>query len=165
KVLGRGGGGGGESHALQEAITRAEQAGLLFVAAAGNEGQDNDAVPNFPSNYPNPNLLAVAAIDLAGQKPTFSNFRATQVDLGAPGGGILSSVPNDRYEKFSGTSMATPHVAGAAALVLGHDDHKTKSAIEVKAVLMQNARRIAALSGKCVTGGTLDIGFLGSAPS
>jgi subtilisin family serine protease len=165
KVLSNSWGGPGESHALQEAITRAEQAGLLFVAAAGNERQDNDQVPNFPSNYPNPNILAVAAIDLAEQKPDFSNFGATKVDLGAPGVGILSSIPNDRYQKLSGTSMATPHVAGAAALVWGHDDHKTKSAIEVKAVLMDKARRIAALSGKCVSGGTLDIGFLGSAPS
>jgi len=161
KVLSNSWGGGGNSQALQDAITRAEQAGLLFVAAAGNESQNNDLVPNFPSNYPNANLIAVAAIDIAEQKPGFSNFGATMVDLGAPGVGILSSVPGNKYDTFSGTSMATPHVAGAAALVLAHPDHKSKSAVEIKNLLMQKARPIASLSGKCVTGGTLDIGFLG----
>ena len=163
KVLSNSWGGGGNSQALQDAITRAEQAGLLFVAAAGNEFENNDVKPNFPSNYPNENILAVAAIDIAEQKPAFSNFGATTVDIGAPGVGILSSIPNNGYEKLSGTSMATPHVAGAAALVLAHAEHQTKSAAEVKNLLMQKARPLASLSGKCVTGGTLDIGFLGSA--
>jgi subtilisin family serine protease len=161
RVLSNSWGGGGDSQALKDAITRAEHAGLLFVAAAGNESQNNDLVPNFPSNYPNDNLIAVAAIDIAEQKPSFSNFGATMVDLGAPGVGILSSIPGNKYEKFSGTSMATPHVAGAAALILAHPDHKNKSAAEVKNLLMQKARPIASLSGKCVSGGTLDIAFLG----
>ena len=164
RVLSNSWGGGGESQALAEAITRSEQAGMLFVAAAGNSlPLNNDANPNFPSNYPNDNILAVAAIDIADGLADFSHFGATTVDIGAPGVGILSSVPNNGYEKLSGTSMATPHVAGAAALVLAHPDHQNKSAIEIKAILMQKARPLFSLSGKCLTGGTLDIGFLGSA--
>ncbi|WZO96179.1 S8 family peptidase [Isosphaeraceae bacterium EP7] len=162
RVLSNSWGGGGESQALAEAITRSEQAGMLFVAAAGNEGKNNDITPNFPSNYPNPNVFAVAAIDISEQLPNFSCFGATMVDIGAPGVGILSSIPGNGYEKLTGTSMATPHVAGAAALALAHADHQSKSGLEIKALLMQKARPIGSLSGKCVTGATLDIAFLGS---
>jgi subtilisin family serine protease len=164
RVMSNSWGGGGESQALADAITRAEQAGILFVAAAGNESANNDLVPNFPSNYPNENVLAVAAINQSDQLATrFSNFGATTVDIGAPGDGILSTVPGDEYATFSGTSMATPHVAGAAALALAHPDHQSKSASEIKALLMKKVRPLGSLSGKCVAGGTLDIEFLGSA--
>ena len=164
RVMSNSWGGGGESQALADAITRAEQAGILFVAAAGNESANNDVVPNFPSNYPNENVFAVAAINQSDQLATrFSNFGATTVDIGAPGDGILSTVPSDGYATFSGTSMATPHVAGSAALALAHPDHQSKSAIEIKALLMKKARPLGSLSGKCVAGGTLDIEFLGSA--
>ena len=162
KVLSNSWGGGGRSQALADAITRAEQAGILFVAAASNDGEDNDEFSNFPSNYPNENVLAVAAINPSDGLAPFSNFGATTVDIGAPGVDILSTVPDNGYEEFNGTSMATPHVAGAAALALNHPEHRNKSAVEIKGLLMSKARPLSSLLGKCVSGATLDIQFLGT---
>lgn len=117
-------GGGGYSSLLHGAINRAARAGILFLCAAGNSGRNNDRAANYPSNYdtrqgPSPAsydaVIAVAAITSSGAKASYSNYGATTVDLGAPGSGILSTVPGG-YASYSGTSMATPHVTGAVGL-------------------------------------------------
>jgi subtilisin family serine protease len=117
-ILNNSWGGGGFSQALLEAIELARDRNALFVAAAGNEGRDNDAQPSYPASYDVENVLAVAASDRNDQLATFSNFGATSVDLAAPGVGILSTTPGSAYRSFDGTSMATPHVSGVAGLIL-----------------------------------------------
>jgi len=155
-------GGGGFSQALQDAIERANQAGILFIAAAGNNGTDNDATASYPSNYPNSNIIAVAAITNTGALASFSQYGATTVDLGAPGSGIYSTVPVKSgknvvagYASYSGTSMATPHVTGAAALYAS--THPGATAAQIKAAILGSTVTTSSLSGKCVTGGRLNV--------
>ena len=153
-------GGGGFSQALSDAVTRANTANILFIAAAGNGGSDaigdnNDAVANYPSNLPQANVIAVAAITSTGAKATFSNYGATSVDIGAPGSGIWSSTAYNIYSSYSGTSMATPHVTGAAALYAAY--HPGSSAATIKAAILNSATPTASLSGKCVSGGRLNV--------
>ncbi len=107
-------GGGGASALLEQAIS----GGPLFVAAAGNDGLNNDGAPHFPSSYSLPNIISVAATDRNDVYAGFSNYGAISVDLAAPGVDIFSTLPDGNYLSFDGTSMATPHVAGAAALLL-----------------------------------------------
>lgn len=107
-------GGSGGSKAVRDAIAAARH---VFVAAAGNEGNNNDSKPSYPASYKLDNIVAVAATDDNDLLPSFSNYGATSVDLAAPGVDILSTLPGDSYGQLSGTSMATPHVAGVAALV------------------------------------------------
>jgi subtilisin family serine protease len=110
-------GGGGYSQALEDAIERANAAGIVFVAAAGNQGLDVDLFPSYPSSYENSNVVSVAALDSDGNLATFSNFGSEGVDVAAPGVGILSTLPGDAYGSYSGTSMAAPHVTGLLALL------------------------------------------------
>jgi subtilisin family serine protease len=158
-------GGGGFSQGLQDAIERANAADILFIAAAGNGGSDgvgdnNDAVANYPSNYPNANIIAVAAITSSGGLASFSNYGATTVDIGAPGSGIYSTVPTKSgtsgYSSYSGTSMATPHVTGAAALYAS--THPGSSAATIKNAILSSATPTASLTNKCATGGRLNVG-------
>ena len=149
-------GGGGRSQALEDAIRRADNAGHIFIAAAGNGGSDgvgddNDATPHFPSSYDVPNVVAVAATD---RLASFSNFGANSVDLAAPGVGILSTLPGNGYGRYSGTSMATPHVAGAAALIKSQEPGL--DAAQVKAKLLRYADQKASLRGKVATDGRLN---------
>jgi subtilisin family serine protease len=154
-VLSNSWGGGGFSQALLDAINAANNAGMLFVAAAGNSNSNNDVTPHFPSSYNAPNVLAVAATDNRDNKSSFSSFGATSVDLGAPGTAILSTVRNGGFATFSGTSMATPHVAGAAALVLSNCSSLTTA--QLKANLMNNVDPNTSLAGRTVTGGRLNV--------
>jgi hypothetical protein len=160
-------GGGGYSSTLQDAITRAANAGILFVAAAGNGGSDgvgddNDVTANYPSNYDTTSgsgfdsVIAVAAIDKSGNLASFSNYGSTTVDLGAPGVGIVSTLPFNSYGSYSGTSMATPHVTGAVALYAA--SHPGANALTLKNAVLDSARATptASLSGKTVTGGRLN---------
>jgi subtilisin family serine protease len=154
-VLSNSWGGGGFSQALLDAINAANTAGMLFVAAAGNSNSNNDVTPHFPSSYNAPNVLAVAATDNRDNKSSFSSFGATSVDMGAPGTAILSTVRNGGFATFSGTSMATPHVAGAAALVLSNCPGLTTA--QLKANLMNNVDPNTSLAGRTVTGGRLNV--------
>jgi PKD repeat protein len=163
KVMNNSWGGGGFSQALLDAIATADQAGALFVAAAGNDSADNDATPHYPSSYEVPNILAVAATDQTDAKAFFSNYGAASVHLGAPGVSILSSVPTtgdpccsdpSGYKLLSGTSMATPHVTGAAALAFAQYPGITHH--QAKLRLMSGADPIPALAGITVTGARLN---------
>ncbi len=152
-------GGGGKSQALQDAIARADSSGHLFVAAAGNGGadgvgDDNDAAPHYPSSYSNPNIVAVAATDDRDTLASFSNFGVTSVDLAAPGVRILSTLPGDAYGSYSGTSMATPHVTGVAALVKSRN--LTLGDAKIKAKLLKRVDEKAGLAGKVLAGGRLN---------
>lgn len=156
-------GGGGYSQGLYDAIQRANNANILFIAAAGNGGSDgvgdnNDNTPHYPSSYTNTNIIAVASITSTGARSSFSNYGATSVDLGAPGSGIYSTLPssaNNKYGSYSGTSMATPHVTGGAALYAAY--HSGSTASQIKNAILSSAVPTASLSGRCVTGGRLNV--------
>jgi subtilisin family serine protease len=176
RVMNNSWGGGGFSQALLDAINIADNAGALFVAAAGNDGTDNDQIANYPSNYDAPNVVAVAAIDHNGNLAVWdlgnggggcgcqgcgnvvgapgSNFGATTVDLAAPGKKILSTTPNNGYQELQGTSMATPHVSGVAGLVFSQFPSWTH--LQVKERLLSTVDVSPGLQGKMVTGGRLN---------
>lgn len=159
-------GGGGFSQALADAIADAARANILFVAAAGNGGQDqvgdnNDTVASYPSNYNTTSaagydsVIAVAAISSNGTLASFSNYGPTTVDLGAPGVSITSTTAFNTYSSYSGTSMATPHVSGAVALYAS--THSVRGAALKQAILAATTPT-ASLAGKTVTGGRLNAG-------
>jgi subtilisin family serine protease len=110
-------GGGGFSQALYDAIKAHMNAGILFIAAAGNSSANNDTALFLPASYYLPNMIAVAASNHTDALAWFSNYGRRTVHVGAPGQGILSTTPGNTYSTFSGTSMATPHVTGLAALI------------------------------------------------
>ena len=143
------------SSVMFDAVSRANDAGVLFVASAGNESSDNDVSPRYPTNYDIPNVISVAAADNNDRLAEFSNYGATTVDLVAPGVEILSTVPGNGYEVHSGTSTAAPHVAGAAALLLAEDSSLTVT--ELKQTLMDTANPIGSLAGMTVSEGRLSL--------
>jgi uncharacterized repeat protein (TIGR02543 family) len=155
---------GGESYSTIhiEAIRRAHNAGIVFVAAAGNGGDDgigddNDIISYYPTSYEVDNVISVAAITRTGGKAGFSNYGLKSVDLGAPGVSIYSTdhLSDTDYSYKDGTSMAAPHVSGAAALILSREPHLTPS--QVRERLIDTASPLASLSGKTVSGGMLDV--------
>lgn len=155
KVINASLGGGGRSQSMFEAIARAQQRGVLLVAAAGNSGLDTDIFANYPSNYDLDNVISVAAINRYGEIWAFSNYGGKTVDIGAPGVDILSLGIGDdsAYQENSGTSMAAPHVAGVAALV--YSAFPNASAEEVRDRIISSAIQESSFSGKMVSGGRL----------
>jgi subtilisin family serine protease len=147
-------GGGGFFQPLYDAIAAAGAQGHLFVAAAGNSGLDADLDPMYPAGYDLDNIVSVAATDHNDFLAGFSNYGATSVDLGAPGVDVYSSIPGGSYGYLSGTSMATPHVSGVAALI--HDLHPTWGFDQIKNVLLSTVDPIPALDGLTVSGGRLN---------
>lgn len=142
--------------ALSDAIERAREAGVLFVAAAGNDSADNDgAQRSYPAAYEHDNILAVAATDEDDKMAYFSNYGKKSTDIGAPGVNIYSSVPGNKYASYSGTSMACPHVVGAAALIWSAQPNLTYD--QVKEVLMETSDPVESLEGKTVTGARLNV--------
>lgn len=150
--------------ALLEHIQQAETAGHLFIAAAGNSSADNDTTPFYypcdltksSSDNPNPptNIICVAATDQADNLAWFSNYGASTVHLGAPGVGILSTLPGSNYGTLDGTSMATAHVTGGAALLKGCKANLDWATI--KSILLKTARPVLSQSGQTVTGGVVN---------
>lgn len=155
RVLNNSWGGGGFSQVLSDAITSSEEANILFVAAAGNDGTDNDANPSYPSGYDHDSILAIAGTNHTDGMYSDSQYGLTTVDMAAPARNVLSTTPNNGYSSFTGTSMATPHVAGAAALVLSINPDLTTS--ELKELLMNSGDDNAATAGKTVTGKRLNL--------
>ena len=148
-------GGGGYSQGLKKSIEAAGKEDIVFVAAAGNDGQNNDVNPHYPSSYDSPTLISVAAIGAGGLLASFSNYGLVSVDLGAPGVAINSTLP-DGYGLLSGTSMATPHVAGGIALYASsHPD--VRKAADLKAAILAAVIPTTSLNGKTVTGGRLNV--------
>jgi serine protease len=153
RILNNSWGGGGFSQALLDEINKAGANDILFLAAAGNYGSNDDTTPFYPCSYHTANEICVAATDNRDSMASFSNY-GTTVDLAAPGSSILSTIPGGTYEYFSGTSMATPHVSGAAALALSTG---YQSVWTLKSTILAAVDPLAALTGRVATGGRLDV--------
>ncbi len=142
------------SKALEDAIRAAGEQGILFVAAAGNSSTDNDKRKHYPSNYDLPNVISVAALDKGDLLASFSNYGAKTVHVAAPGKDIVSTWLREAYREASGTSMATPHVAGIAALILAAEPDLTVE--ELRERILSSGDPIDTLKGKIVSGGRLN---------
>ena len=142
------------SRALGDAIKRAGDEGILFIAAAGNSSTNNDTRPHYPSNYDLPNVLSVAALTRTDVLARFSNFGANTVHIAAPGAEIMSTWPGNQYEEHSGTSMATPVVSGVAALILSVNPDL--SVTDLRRRLLDTVDKLPALDGKVSSGGRVN---------
>ncbi len=143
------------SQALADVVTQVQQSGHLVIAAAGNENNDIDAQNvNFPARLPNDNVITIAASTQGDGRISYSSYGPVSVDLASPTE-FVSTFPGDAYQGFSGTSQATPVVAGAVALAWAQTPSWTY--LEMRQHLLDNVRPVAAWSGLTVTGGILDM--------
>jgi subtilisin family serine protease len=158
RVLSNSWGGGGYSEVLAESIRRANREGIIVVAAAGNSGSDNDILPSYPANYDVPNVISVAASDEDNNLTNFSCFGANTVHIAAPGSMIRSTVLGNQYQELSGTSMATPFVSGALALLLANEPGLSISQAIQR--LYQSATPLPQLEGVLTSGRLLNLNNL-----
>lgn len=147
-------GGGGASQALKDSIAAAKDAGIMFIAAAGNSATNNNTRPHYPSNYQVDNVVSVAAHNYSDRMAYFSCFGSTTVHVAAPGRNILSTVTNGGYSVYSGTSMATPHVSGVVGLLIA--DQGRMDVNEVRERLMATTVDVRAYRRKTISGGRVD---------
>ncbi len=143
-----------KSRALEDVIRKANEEGILFVAAAGNSTSDNDQTPHYPSSYNLGNVVSVAALNRNDELASFSNYGAKSVHVAAPGEEILSTWLKNGFEEKKGTSMATPFVAGVAALILA--DNPKMSVDDLRAKLLKSVDPIPSLRGKVSSGGRIN---------
>ena len=148
-------GGGGRSDTMKDAIEELGTKGVIMCAAAGNDDNNNDNNPHYPSNYDLDNIIAVAATDNRDELASFSNYGVQSVDIAAPGVDILSSINGDGYDSWNGTSMATPHVVGAVALLAAQDANTTVA--QRVELILSNVDVISSLSNKVASGGRLNV--------
>lgn len=151
-ILSNSWGGGPFTQALFDIISDANDKGVLFIAAAGNSSANNDSRPAYPASYAIPNVVSVAAIDNQGKLASFSSYGKKSVHVGAPGVNILSMTTKG-FESWSGTSMATPHVAGVAALLAAHQPEFTHH--EIKGRMLATTVRLDGLRNRVSTAGMI----------
>lgn len=159
RVINASWGGGDDSQGLRDALSAAGNAGILFVCAAGNDGIDNDDDPSYPTAYAESmsNVISVAAINQGDQLSSFSNYGHSTVSVAAPGEFIYSLSPEGSYRVLSGTSQATPHVSGIAALLFANNPGLTPA--QVKDRIIRTAEPITPLASKTVASGRANAYF------
>lgn len=139
---------------MLEAIEYANKQGVIFVAAAGNSYGNNDNDPLYPASYKVDNVISVGSISSKGKKSSFSNYGKESVHVFAPGSNIISTVQRGDYMKMSGTSMATPHIAGAVGLIISmKPDLSPKS---IKELLIRSSKKSSTLEKYSISGGYVD---------
>ncbi|MFN2454673.1 MAG: S8 family serine peptidase [Pyrinomonadaceae bacterium] len=143
-----------KSKALKDAIREAGEAGILFIAASGNAGADSDKSPHYPAGYDLPNMISVAALNRKDELASFSNYGAKSVHVAAPGSEILSTWLNGSFEEHSGTSMATPEVAGVAGLVLAASPEISMT--DLRERILKSVDPLPSLHGKISSGGRIN---------
>lgn len=143
-----------KSKALEDAIRKAGEEGILFIAAAGNDGSDNDKRPHYPSNYNLPNVISVAALDRNDELASFSNRGVKTVHVAAPGKDILSTWLDGSFREASGTSMATPYVSGVAGLILAKNPNISVEKLREK--ILSSVDKLDSLEGKIESGGRIN---------
>ena len=148
-------GGEGYESEYYDGVNYQKTHGVLFIAAAGNKGTDNDSTPYYPCNINLPNVISVASSTSSETLSSFSNYGSTTVDIVAPGSSIRSTVSGGGTATYNGTSMAAPQVAGAAALL--YSAKPSLSYLDCKQALLDGVDTFSAYSGKCVSGGRLNV--------
>jgi len=153
QVMSNSWGGGEKEQSLLDAITAAEQAGITFVAAAGNESNNNDTTGSYPANYEISNVISVGSFTSKGSKSSFSNYGLKSVHVTAPGSSILSTHKGG-YSNLSGTSMAAPHVSGIVGLLLSKEPYLTPA--QIKERLIKTSTQTSKLKSASLSGGRVD---------
>jgi len=145
---------GPESKILKDVFEKAMEKDVIVIAAAGNRGSDIDIAPVYPAGYDLDNIITVTAVDFNGELPYFSSWGKTSVDVAAPGVRILSTIPDNKYEYYFGTSMAVPHVTGISALIIANFPSIKYS--EIKRRIVGRTTPLKSLKGKVLSGGLVN---------